>query len=198
MKELKLFFIICSFLYFSNNGYTLGIRDIYNLQWKNEVNEINEAHIGDKVIIKFETRNIPDNEIINIEIWGKTNNDLMDLINNIQGTVINNNIEIEWIIEFDMYNETFNYTREIKNNGYAIIDYIFIVKYNDKIINSKYLEILSWLDILVTNKETGKPIINSKYYVIAPDNEIMEGITDSNGYIIVRNIRKIGYYKIII
>jgi hypothetical protein len=186
--------IIC-LVFLSNNIYG---QEVFNLQWRDTDAEIEEAHIGDKIIIKFESRNISDNEFIEIEIWEKTNGKLMDFIQKLQGTVNNGFFEIERIIEFDVNNENTNYGNEIKENGYAIIDYVFIVKYNEINISSPSLAILSWINNLFINGRTGEPMRNRDFVFISPDGEFFVGKTDDEGYGKIRNLRKIGRYTYII
>lgn len=199
MKKLHGKYIIIGlfiFLNFSACGHKTT--NFLKLQWRVGEYEIKEAHIGNEVNIKFKTINIPDNETIAIEIWEQTDGKLMDLIAQLQGTVINGMVELYWIIEFDEHNENTHYARKIKEKGFTFIDYVFIIKYGDAIISSKSLSIMDWVRQLVVNKTTREPLRNQQFFLIAPDNEIIEGCTDDEGYIIVNKIRKIGTYRLVI
>jgi Txe/YoeB family toxin of Txe-Axe toxin-antitoxin module len=196
--------IICLFLlfYFCNNIYgqrtnsfvysnLYGRDKILNLQWRNEQSEIKEAHIHDQIIIRFETRNVPDNEKIDIEIWEETDGKLMDLIDTLQGTVKNNVVEIPWkVAECDENNMNTNYAREIKEKGYTFIDFIFKIKNTN--IQSKSLAILSFVNGQAIDDKYGIPIKNHAFIFTYPDNEEIQVFSDENGIIKVRNIRKMG------
>jgi len=169
----------------------------YNLQWRKGEEEIIEAHVDDEVTISFKTKNIPDNENVNIEIWEQTDGRLMDLIAKLQGKVVNGIVEINWNIKFDLNDVNSNYSKEIKEKHYAIIDYVFVIKNNNVIITSKLLPIMAWVKQLVVDKETKETIRNTRFFAIAPDNEIIEGYTNDEGYIILNRLRKIGNYKLV-
>jgi hypothetical protein len=169
--------------------------DFFKLQWKDDGVEIQEAHIDDKITIRFETKNVPENEIIDIEVWGKTDNKLMDLIKKLHGTVKNGIVEFEWVIEFDIENKETNYAHEIEENNYVIVDYIFLIKYNNITVSSKLLAILAWIDYQVFDETTGEPMQNRDFLIYGPDGKFIVGKTDDEGNIKVRNLRKIGNYK---
>jgi hypothetical protein len=190
--------ILVLFILLNYSAYGDEAYNFLDLQWRTGEDEIEEAHVGDEVKIKFETTNIPDNETIDIEIWEQTDGKLMDFIAKLQGTVINGMVELNWIVEFDEDNENTNYAREIREIGYTFIDYVFIVKNDDMVISSKLLSIMSWIRQLVVNRETREPVRNQDYFIIAPDNEIIEGYTNKEGYIILDRLRKIGQYRIVI
>lgn len=113
---------------------------LFNLQWRNEHSEIKEAHCGDQIIIRFETRNIPDNVKFDIEIWEETNGKLINLIDTLQGTVKNNVVEVSWKIVYDKKNIDKNHAREIEEKGYTMLDYIFKIKSAN--IDSKSLVVI--------------------------------------------------------
>ncbi|MDR1839495.1 MAG: hypothetical protein LBQ93_07965 [Treponema sp.] len=187
-----LFFIFFVFLSFNTYG-----EEIFNLQWENNDSEINEAHINDKIIISFETENIPDNMSIDIEIWKKKENKLLDFIVELHGIVINNIVELDWIIEIDFNNRNTNYFQEIEEIGYSIIDLVFIIRYNNTNISSELLEVLAMFERRVIDADTGEPFIDRPFALYTPDGKFITGRTDNEGYARVRNLRKIGYYNLI-
>jgi len=210
MRNLTCIFIIFNFVSCVitpfdkiNETWGMGFDDyaqesdhFFNLQWKTGENEIYEAHVGDEVTIKFETIDIPDNEIIDIEIWEKTNGKLMDFIAKLPGTVNNEIVELNWIVEFDINNKDTNYAREIKEHGYTFIDYVFVIKYNDETVSSKPLIIMSWIKQLLVEMRTREPIRNHRFFLFLGKEEVIEGTTTDEGYILLNRIRKIGHYKL--
>ena len=166
-----------------------------NLQWRDFQSEIKEAHLYDKIIITFETKNIPENEIIDIEIWEKTDTVLMDFVAALQGTVKNNAVEIHWIVGLDFNNTEANFNQEIENNGYTIIDLVFLIKHNDQVISSDLLAVLGLMNIHVLSN-THEPRQNIELIVVGPHNERIYVRTDNDGWARIRNLRRIGDYMV--
>jgi len=166
-----------------------------NLQWRDLQSEIKEAHIHDEIIIKFETRNIPEYEIIDIEIWEKTDNVLMDFIKKLQGTVRNNIVEINWTVGLDFNNKEANFNQEIENNGYTIVDLVFLIKHNGQVISSDLLAVLGLMNIQVLSN-AHEPRRNIELIVVGPHNERIYVRTDNDGWVRIRNLRRIGDYMV--
>jgi hypothetical protein len=61
--------IILFFLFFNGNIYGQEKSKFSNLQWRGSQTEYKNIHVGDRVNIYFKTMNVPENEIINVEIW---------------------------------------------------------------------------------------------------------------------------------
>jgi hypothetical protein len=182
--------------------------EFINLQWKNEGAEISEIHVENKVTISSMIRNIDDGEIVKIEVWEETDNETKDLMQELEGTVENGKIELEWIVVFDQYNENTNYEQynentsyyqEIKNNGYTVLDYVFLIKYGEFVSQkSKPLAILGHFHYLVTYGKKGPPVPNRGYTLYAPDGKKIRGTTDEEGYIEINNLRIVGNYYIFV
>jgi hypothetical protein len=168
--------------------------EFLNLQWRDSQTGINESSIDDQIIIKFDTKNILENEIIEIEIWEQTDGKLMDLVRKLQGTVKNDAVEIIWIVEVDFNNTDTHYNREIDEKGYTLIDYVFLIKNGNEIVSSHLLAVTKNIDIFVAYEGSRKPIRNTEYFLIAPDKEYFYGKTDDDGYARIRKLRKMGNY----
>jgi hypothetical protein len=171
--------------------------EFHNLQWRINDEEINEAHVDDRIIISFESKNVLDDTLVSIEIWRKKDGELVDFITDLQGTVKDNFFTLDWVVDLDMHDESTNYFREIEETGHAIIDYIFIIKYNDINIASKLLEILAWFETHCIDYVTGEPLRNWDFVLLTPDRQFIAVTTDDEGYIRVRNLRMHGRYNII-
>ena len=196
---MKKSYIIASILllFFLNNILAQEKFEFHNLQWRDGEIVINEAHLDDQVFITFETRNIPDNEVVDIEIWVKTNGELVDFVSLTQGSVRNGIVNIEWTVELPMNNVNANYVREIEENGYTIVDFAFLIRNNNLIFVSGLLEIYDWFDYEIINDTTGEPIPNSDFLILGPDGKFMPGTTNDEGRAIMRNLRRIGNYTFI-
>jgi hypothetical protein len=169
-----------------------------NLQWLHDNAEITEACIYDEIKISFETQDISDNESLNIEIWENSDNQLTDLIEKVKGTVKNGKVEIIWTVKYDENNKDAKYYHEIQDTGYTILDYIFVVNYKNIKKNSKILEINAWGNRQIVDDKTGEVLRNRDYALLGPDGKWITGKTDNDGRIILRNLRKIGEYRLII
>jgi len=174
------------------------ISEFNNLRWSDFQSEIKEAHIHDEIILKFETRNVPENEIIHVEIWEKTDNVLMDFIDTLQGTVKNNAVEIRWTVGIDFNNADMNFNQEIERNRYTFIDLVFLVKHNGQIISSDLLAVLGLMNIHVLCNETHTPRRNVELIVVSPANERTYVTTDNDGWARIRNLRRIGEYMVFV
>jgi hypothetical protein len=119
----------------------------------------------------------------------------MDFIAKLPATVNNEIVELNWIVEFDINNKDTNYAREIKENGYTFIDYVFVIKYNDETVSSKPLIIMSWIKQLLVEQRTRMPIRNHRFILVLGKEEVIEGTTTEEGYILLNRLRKIGHYK---
>jgi hypothetical protein len=133
---------------------------------------------------------------VDIEVWEETDGKLMDFIAGLQGTAVNGSVELEWVVALDLDNKDTHYAREIEENGYAIIDYVFVIKHGSATVSSRPLAILAWLSNQFTDKETGEPMRNNGFAVYGPDGKFIFGETDDEGRAILRNLRKIGDYFI--
>jgi hypothetical protein len=190
---LIIFFTVLIALH--SNGYGQESYNFFNLQWTDAGAEIEEAHISDEIKIRFETKGLPEDEIVCIEIWEQTDDKLMDLINVLHGTVKDGIVEIAWVVEFDKDNKDTHYAREIEERGYAIIDYVFLIKYNDVSISSKPLAILGFLYMQAFNEKGGDLARNAAFSIINAENERFLVKSDSGGYMLIRNLRKIRFIE---
>jgi hypothetical protein len=188
---------ICLYLLFFlfSNGYGQEMVEFFNLQWRNDYSEIEEAHFHDQIRIRFETINISDGENIAVEIWEETDGILMDLITILQGTVKDNIVEIVWEVEYDKNNMKTNYAREIKEIGYTILDFKFIIKCNNISVHSKLLAILGYIYFQLYDPELDEPIRNANLFIITADNKRIQAESDENGYVLIKNLRMIRFIE---
>jgi hypothetical protein len=200
---MKNYRILGVFLVFITTNVIVYGQDFQNLQWRDAESEITDACIGDNVLISFETNNnIIDGKMIEIEVWESTNNKLMDLIKKLTGVVNNGKVELGWTVEFDEQNTETNYYNEIEENGFTILDYVFVINYQSKRYISNLLGITAWGNRQMVDERTGEPIRNMDYILMLltpdrKDREYINGTTDDDGRIKLRNIRKIGDWRII-
>ena len=184
-------------VFLCNHLFGQETAQFFNLQWRDSQNEITEANLDDTINIFFETRNIPENEMVAVEIWRKRSNELLDLIKEEQVTVKNNTGVLTLTVALDLNNENTTYFKEIAENGYTIVDYVFIIKHNDINISSNVLAILGWADHLIVDKLTGEPVRNKDFLLLTPKGKFLPGRTDDDGRAKVRNLREIGNYTFI-
>jgi hypothetical protein len=114
-------------IFFCNTIYGQEEVKYFNLYW-----EADMAETDGKRIAKFETNDIPHNEIVRVEVWRKNDNQLIDYINIMQGMAATENGIWKYSIEFYGRNE-------IKEFDDAIIHYVIFIKYNNITISSELI-----------------------------------------------------------
>jgi hypothetical protein len=164
-----------------------------NLQWRNTETEISEAHVFDTVLVSFQTKNIYSGEIVKIAIWEYSDEEITDLISELEGVVQDEQVLCTYKVHYDEASTNTHYAQEIADQGYTILDYVFIVTYRHYTsMRSKELAINDWIESQVIDHTTQKPSTNTTYKILTSDKDVMEGKTDSDGWIKIRNLRKVG------
>lgn len=181
--------------YKSSGSGKAGI-EFLNLQWRNAKTEVKEAHVNESVTLRFQTRNVPDNERVTAEIWEQTGGKLLDLIAELEIPVQQNAGSADWVVALDIHKQDAHYAREIAEKGYTLIDYVFVLKYKDKTSSSKPLAILSWVYFRFLDEKTDEPIRNSKFLLYSPDGTTSSHTTDAEGYARITRLRKAGQYRV--
>ncbi|MDR2922807.1 MAG: LysM peptidoglycan-binding domain-containing protein [Treponema sp.] len=172
-KNLAVIFLFCSNLLY-------GQQVIKNLQWLNAGQEISELTIGNGLTLYAETENISDNEIVKItvcETGGKEDAFSGEYISR----VIKNKIFFHWCLDFPYEKEEFR--RDLYKDGYTV-QYYFYVQYNAiKSQNSKLLDVGNSVYTQIVYEGTNDILVNKKYTIVMPDNSIVTGWTDAEGYL---------------
>ena len=170
--------------------------DFERLQWMNgagsDSSEIAEAHINDGVVIRIEASGLPEGAPVDVEVWGITGNGSMDFMGKAQGTASGGAAEIEWVVELELDSAGANYAREIKDNGYTIVDFVFRANLRGKYFESAPLAILASALIMAVNQNTGEPIRGRNFLLFGPGRESISVASDGEGIVSVRNLREIG------
>ncbi|MDR1317957.1 MAG: hypothetical protein LBK13_13910 [Spirochaetales bacterium] len=163
-----------------------GKAEITNLLWKINDGLIQEACVEDCVRITFHTVNISPNDNLVIRIYEKNDTGNDDFVTEIICPADGNN-SINWIIEFD---ETKNNTstNELTENGFTIPEYYFTIKYGEYISEkSNIIKIYGYIDITLTDENTGEVFPNKPYTIYFSNGTKHEGASDENGRIKIRN-----------
>jgi hypothetical protein len=156
---------------------------IRNLQWLNVNYEITELTTHNGLTLYAETENINNNEVVDIKIWEKgEENDF--LVGEYISRVVDNEILFHWILDFNR-----DVTEDEEESGFTVL-YYFTIQYN-KIIShrSNSLDVLYWIRQQI--KEAGGNYIyaNRKFLIIFSNDEIMEVWSDEEGYLYLENLR---------
>jgi len=196
------------------HGAARGAPGFFGLQWRSGAGEeIREAHIYDSVVIRLETRNLPDGAAVEIEIWEAGSGRMADLVAGAQGTVragaavtrafgrpgfpargtpLRGVVEVEWAVALDQGRPGADVARRIEENGYAIVDYVFVARSGGLSAASAPLAILGWSNFVIMNAGTGEPMPYASFALFGPGGCVVEGTADGEGRAKVMNQRRMG------
>ena len=80
--------------------------------------------------------------------------------------------------------------------GYTLPEYAFTVECDGvESEESNQLDVMGWIKTQFKDKKTGKPLANRKYNIYLFDGSIINGTTDNEGYIDLKDL-KFGKYII--
>jgi hypothetical protein len=144
---------------------------IKNLNWTKDDFEISEALLGDVVTIVCDVKNISDGEIIVIEVYDYNDNGNHDFIETFEVRTNNKKIISNYLINEEVFErEELQCAIELKELGYTIPRYFFMVKYkNFKSKPGKIIQIKDTLYIRFRNEPLQK-----KATLVFPDGTIMD------------------------
>jgi len=185
--------IICFLNIFLFSSVLYGQQTIKNLQWLNVNKEITELSQDNGITLYAQTENIKDGEPVTITIWSKGEEE-DDFVGEYLSRIDNDKIAFYWIVSFEL-KKMKNSMKEIETNGFAVPQYYFIIQYNTiKSESSNFLAVKDYIKRQIVYEGTKNPARNAGYTLILPDKEIINGKTDSNGYVYRDNLFIGKYY----
>ena len=173
-------------------------KKILNPQWKNANGEIiTKALVDDEVLICAETSGISDGTSVKIKIVEKDDDGNDDDVATISGTVKGGKIECKWKVIYTADDDDSNSQKEKEEKGYTLPEYAFIVEC-DGIVSeeSGKLDVMGWIRTQFKNKRTGEIMANRGYVIYLIDGSRINGKTDENGFVNLKNLKKGDYFII--
>ena len=173
-------------------------KKILNPQWKNSDGEtINKVLVDDEVLICADTSGIADGTSVKIKIVEKDDDGNDDDVATISGTVKGGKIECKWKVIYTADDDDSNSQKEKEEKGYTLPEYAFIVEC-DGIVSeeSGKLDVMGWIRTQFKNKRTGEIMANRGYVIYLIDGSRINGKTDENGFVNLKNLKKGDYFII--
>ena len=173
-------------------------KKILNPQWKNSDGEtINKALVGDEVILCADVTDIDDGKSATIKIVEKDDDGKDDDVAIISGTVKGGKIECKWKVIYTADDDDSNSQKEKEEKGYTLPEYAFIVEC-DGIVSEEggQLDVMGWIRTQFKNKRTGEIMANRGYVIYLIDGSRINGKTDENGFVNLKNLKKGDYFII--
>jgi len=182
--------------YITSGVLEIKLPEFSNLAWKIDGNNAETLFVHDKVMISCDTKNIPDDKEVLIEIVEPDVKGEDEHIFDVIGKINEGKLEVEWQVEYREKANTKS-KKELDEQGYTIPEYHFYVRYYGfRSEASPKVNIKCNIMEIAFNNDN-KAIVNTDYIFITPDKKEIISKTDADGYIKQDNIL-IGNYKVII
>ena len=149
------------------------------------------------MLICAETSGISDGTSVKIKIVEKDDDGNDDDVATISGTVKGGKIECKWKVIYTADDDDSNSQKEKEEKGYTLPEYAFIVEC-DGIVSeeSGKLDVMGWIRTQFKNKRTGEIMANRGYVIYLIDGSRINGKTDENGFVNLKNLKKGDYFII--
>lgn len=170
---------------------------IANSQWKNaDGNVLTKALVGDEVYLCADVQDIDDGTSAKIKIVEKDDDGNDDDVTTLTTTVSGGKIECKWKVVYMEDDDDSNSQQEKEEKGYTLPEYAFTVECGGATSEeSGQLDVMGWIRIQYIDKKTGKLLSNKKYTVYLHDGSTINGTTDDEGFIELKDL-KFGKYII--
>ncbi len=169
-------------------------KEVINLKWKSNDQSAKKALVGSIVSLTADTKNIPDGEAINFDIYDKDKQGEDDYVTSVSGKVIEGKVYIEWKVTYFADDDDTDSELEMEEKGYTMPEFYFCYA-DDKTQKSSVLEIRGWLKTKLVDQSSNLPYINKDFELTHPDGNKETVSTDNEGFIELPEI-KLGKYKV--
>ena len=163
--------------------------------WEDENGKaITKALVGDEVYLCADVTDIADGATAKINIVEKDGDD--DFVAELSTSVQEGKIRCDWKVIYTEDTDDTDSQKEIEEKGYTLPEYAFTVECDGvESEESGQLDVMGWIKTQFNDKKTGKPLANRKYNIYLFDGSIINGTTDNEGYIDLKDL-KFGKYII--
>lgn len=153
--------------------------EITNAKWDKK-----EARRGDILKLTADVKGVHDGTEGAIEIWEYDSDGAHDFITKFPVIVKKNKVEAEWEYEYHEDTDEIPTEEELQNYGnhYNPPEYFFRVKVGEIAADSGLLEFKDWIEIELTDSETGEPFAEEDYILTLPDGQEINGKLNKDGF----------------
>ena len=170
---------------------------ITNPRWEDENGRtLTKALVGDEVFLCADVTDIADGATAKINIVEKDDDGNDDFVAELSTSVQEGKIRCDWKVIYTEDTDDTDSQKEIEEKGYTLPEYAFTVECDGvESEESGQLDVMGWIKTQFNDKKTGKPLANRKYNIYLFDGSIINGTTDNEGYIDLKDL-KFGKYII--
>jgi hypothetical protein len=167
--------------YITSGVFEIKLPEFSNLTWQKDGKKTETIFVHDSVTITCDTKNIPADKEVIVEIFEPGREGADEHIFDVKGIINENKLEIEWPVEYKEKQGTKS-KNELDEKGYTIPEYHFHVRYfGFRSEASPVVEIYGQININIKDKYSTKPMRKQKYTIYYPDGSLQDGTTDENG-----------------
>ena len=171
---------------------------ISNPRWENADGQtITKALVGDEVYLCADVTDIDEGATATIRIVEKDDDGNDDDLATLTDKVQDGKIRCDWKVVYTEDNDDTESQKEMEEKGYTLPEYAFTVECDGvKSEESGQLDVMGWIKKQFKYKKTGKPLANMNFTIYLLDGSEINGTTDSDGIVDVKDL-KMGEYFIV-
>ena len=171
---------------------------VSNPHWEDENGKaITKALVGDEVYLCADVTNIADGATAKIKVIEKDDDGNDDFVAELSTSVQEGKIRRKWKVIYTEDTDDTESQKEMEEKGYTLLEYAFTVEC-DGIVSeeSGKLDVMGWIRTQFKNKRTGEIMANRGYVIYLIDGSRINGKTDENGFVNLKNLKKGDYFII--
>ena len=171
---------------------------ITNPHWENADGQtITKALVGDEVYLCADVTDIDDGATATIKIVEKDDDGNDDDLTTLTDKVQDGKIRCDWKVIYTEDNDDTESQKEMEEKGYTLPEYAFTVECDGvESEESGLLDVMGWIKTQFKDKKTGKPLSNKKYIIYLSDGNSINGVSDSEGNVEVKDLKQGEYFII--
>ena len=165
---------------------------ITNPHWENADGQtITKALVGDEVYLCADVTDIDDGATATIKIVEKDDDGNDDDLTTLTDKVQDGKIRCDWKVIYTEDNDDTESQKEMEEKGYTLPEYAFTVECDGvESEESGLLDVMGWIKTQFKDKKTGKPLSNKKYIIYLSDGNSINGVSDSEGNVEVKDLKQ--------
>ena len=170
---------------------------ISNPRWEDTKGQaITKALVGDEVYLCADITDIADGATATIKIVEKDADGKDDPVTTLSAVVSDGQLKCKWQVTYTADEDDADSQKELEEKGYTLPEYAFVVECGGATSGeSGVLEVRGWIRTQYIDKITGTPLSNRSYTIFLNDGTQINGSTDKNGHVEVKDLKQ-GIYTI--